>query len=92
MKRGNSMEIAKITSNGQVSIPANILRALSLKDGDDLAFLDKDGQYIVFNPKQNVSEDLQQTLQKTAELHGLKNVDDVISLIKEVRSDRRGAK
>jgi AbrB family looped-hinge helix DNA binding protein len=91
-KRGNNMELAKITSNGQVAIPANLLRALNLRDGDDVAFLEKDGQYIIFNPKSNASEDLQNTLQKTAELHGLKSVDDVISLIKEVRSDKRGPK
>jgi AbrB family looped-hinge helix DNA binding protein len=44
------MEIAKITANGQITLPAQIRKKLRLKDGDKVAFIEKDGKIIVDNP------------------------------------------
>ena len=33
------MEIAKVTSNGQITIPADIRRRMNIKDGDKMLFL-----------------------------------------------------
>lgn len=35
------MELAKITSKGQITLPISIRRALHLKDGDKVAFIEK---------------------------------------------------
>jgi len=37
------MEMAKITSKGQVTIPTEIMKKLNLKGGDKLVFIEKDG-------------------------------------------------
>ena len=36
------MEIAKVTSNGQITIPADIRRRMNIKDGDKMLFLESD--------------------------------------------------
>ncbi len=44
------MELAKITAKGQITIPISIRRELNLKDGDKVAFIEKDGNFILINP------------------------------------------
>jgi len=44
------MNLAKISSNGQVTIPAEVRRALNAKAGDKLVFIrNKNGEVIVQN-------------------------------------------
>jgi len=45
------MEIAKITSKGQITIPAEIRKDLGLGSGDKLAFLKYGNKYIILNEK-----------------------------------------
>lgn len=42
------MELAKNTSKGQITIPISIRKAL--KDGNKVAFIEKDGYYVLVNP------------------------------------------
>ena len=44
------MELAKITSKGQITLPISIRRKLKLKEGDKVAFIEKEGNYIIVNP------------------------------------------
>ncbi len=44
------MELAKITSKGQITLPVRIRRALGLREGDKVAFVEMDGQFILANP------------------------------------------
>lgn len=41
------MEIAKITSKGQVTIPSEIRKSLGVDTGDKLAFIEENGLVIV---------------------------------------------
>lgn len=43
------MNIAKITSKGQVTIPKEVRNALNLKTGGKIVFIEKDGGYMMFN-------------------------------------------
>jgi len=43
------MEIAKVTSNGQITIPADIRRRLNIKDGDKVLFLEGDDGVLMLN-------------------------------------------
>jgi len=42
---GNKMEVAKITSRGQVTIPIDIRKKLGVKEGDKIIFIE-DGNRI----------------------------------------------
>ena len=87
----NDIELAKITSKGQITLPINIRRILKLNDGDKVAFIKKDGQYVVINPTMLAFENARKAFEGEAERLGLKDIDDIVALIKEVRSERRAA-
>lgn len=82
------MELAKITSKGQITLPINIRRALSLKDGDKVAFVELNGQYVLVNPAMLAIKQLQDAFTGFAEENGLKSEDDVVALVKEIRAER----
>ena len=82
------MELAKITSKGQITLPITIRRALKLKDGDKVAFVEKDGQYVLANPTMLALRDAQDAFAGLADELGLTSEDDVVSLVKEIRAAR----
>ena len=85
----NDMELAKITSKGQITLPITIRRTLKLNDGDKVAFVEKDGQFVLINPTMAAFENVRQAFDGEAERLGLKDVDDVVALVKEVRAERK---
>ncbi len=84
------MELAKITSKGQITLPITIRRSLSLSDGDKVAFIENNGQYVLVNPTKLAFEEAQKAFEGEAERLGLKNIDDVVAMIKEIRAEKRG--
>lgn len=82
------MELAKITSKGQITLPIAIRRTLKLKDGDKVAFIEKDGVYIVVNPISLAIDEVRAEFKGEAERLGLKNEEDVVEMIKEVRKEK----
>ncbi len=79
------MELAKITSKGQITLPIGIRRQLNLKEGDKVAFLEKDGQIILLNPVMLAIQRLQSDFSGFAEENGLETEDDVVNMVKEHR-------
>ena len=79
------MELAKITSKGQITLPINIRKALNLRDGDKVAFIEKNGQYILVNPVMLAIREVQDNFYGEAERLGLEDVDDVVNMVKDVR-------
>lgn len=45
-----NMELAKVSQNGQVTIPIAIRRRLNLKGGDKLLFFEQEGRIFIDNP------------------------------------------
>ena len=83
------MELAKITSKGQITLPIAIRRILNLKDGDKVAFIEKNGQYILVNPVSLAVDNVRKAFKGEAERLNLKNEQDVVDLVKEVRNEIR---
>ena len=83
------MELAKITTKGQITLPIGIRRRLQLKDGDKVAFIEVDNQIVLANPIAIAIKDVQEAFSGEAERLGLKNEDDVDALVKEVRKARK---
>lgn len=82
------MELAKITSKGQITLPITIRRMLNLKEGDKVAFIEKDGNYILVNPVSLAIDELRKSFDGEAERLGLKTEDDVVKMVKEIRKER----
>lgn len=83
------MELAKITSKGQITLPIAIRRALSLEEGGKVAFVEKDGEYMLINPVKLAFSEAQKTFAGEAERVGLKDIDDVVAMVKEIRAERK---
>lgn len=86
---GYAMELAKITSKGQITLPISIRRALKLNDGDKVAFVERAGQFVLVNPTMLAVQQLQDAFEGFAEENNLRDVDDVVALVKEVRAERK---
>ncbi len=82
------MELAKITSKGQITLPISIRRILNLKDGDKVAFIEKDGEYVIVNPVSLAIDNARKAFKWEAKRLGLKTEEDVVNLVKEVRKER----
>jgi len=81
------MELAKITTKGQITIPVQIRRMLNLKDGDKVVFIANDGKVVMENSTKLAIGEAQADFTGLKEELGLKTEEDVIKLVKEVRQE-----
>ncbi len=82
------MELAKITSKGQITLPISIRRQLKLKDGDKVAFIEHAGNILLINPLDLAIEKVRENFKGESERLGLKDESDVAELVKEVRKEK----
>ena len=83
------MELAKITSKGQITIPIYVRRKLGVNEGDKLLFVEEEGRIFIANPTMVALCEAQVAFAGEAERVGLKDEDDVVEMIKEIRKERR---
>lgn len=81
------MELAKVTSKGQVTIPVEIRRKLGLKNGDKVLFLEDSGRIYMMNSSMDALREAQRAFTGEAERLGLKDDEDVMAMIKELREE-----
>jgi len=81
------MELAKVTTKGQVTIPIAIRKRLGIKDGDKLLFLEKPDGVVMVNPSMMALEKIGKAFEGEAERLGLENEEDVVAMIKEIRKE-----
>ena len=86
------MELAKITTKGQITLPISIRRVLNLKDGDKVAFIEKDGNYIIVNPVSLAIDEVRTAFKGEAKRLGLETEEDIVEMVKEVRKEKKGNK
>ena len=79
------MELAKLTSKGQITIPLAIRNMLGLKTGDKVFFEESRGKVYSTNASQITLANIQTQMQGEAEKAGFQTEDDVIAYIKELR-------
>jgi len=85
------MELAKVTSKGQITIPRDIREKMNLKKGDKILFFEDNGKYFLQNSASiaiKALEDLQVSMKGEAEKAGFNNSDDVVKYIKTLRKTR----
>jgi len=81
------MELAKVTTHGQITIPAAIRRRLSIKDGDKVIFIEENGRIIVENSVMIALKKAQDAFAGEAKRLGLETEQDVVDMVKEVRKE-----
>jgi len=80
------MNLAKVSANGQITVPIEIRRRLALKEGDKLLFIEREnGEIVINNASATAILKAQKAFSGIAEGLGIKNEDEVQELIDEVR-------
>ena len=80
------MNLAKISANGQITVPIEIRRLLGLKSGDKILFFQKqDGEIVVSNASSQAIRRAQSAFTEVAETMGVTSEDDIQALVNEVR-------
>jgi AbrB family looped-hinge helix DNA binding protein len=85
---GAFMELAKITLRGQITIPVAIRKKLGVKDGDKVVFMEENGRIVMENSVKVALKDVQDAFQGETERLGLKDEQDVVSIVKEIRREK----
>ena len=80
------MELAKVTSKGQVTIPVEIRKKLGIKNGDKVLCIEDAGRIYMMNSSMEALREAQMAFKGEAERLGLKNDDDVMEMIKAERA------
>ena len=83
------MELAKLTSKGQITIPQEIRKKLNLKQGDKVVFFEEDGKIYFQNSSMVALSIIQGEMKGKASEAGFKNPEDVEVYIKASRSKKR---
>lgn len=80
------MNLAKISANGQITVPVEIRRQLGLKSGDKILFLqNQNGEIVVSNASAAAIRKAQAAFNGAAETMGIFSEADVQALVDEVR-------
>lgn len=82
------MEMAKITSKGQITLPIDIRRKLGVKEGDKVLFVEEAGKIYILNSSIEAILEAQIAFAGDAERSGLKDENDAVTLMKELRRER----
>ena len=79
------MEVAKVSSKGQITIPRDLRAKMELKKGDKILFFEENGKIFLQNSVSVALKNIQESMKGEAEKAGFKNPDDVVKYIKSRR-------
>ncbi len=80
------MNLAKISANGQITVPIEIRKLLGLKSGDKILFFQRpNGDVVINNASAQAVYKAQAAFEGVAEAMGVHNDDDVQALVNEIR-------
>ncbi len=82
------MELAKITSKGQITIPVAIRKLLGVKDGDKVLFVQEGNKVVMMNASVNALMEAQKDFQGVAQELGVQDEQDVVDMVREIRAER----
>ena len=83
------MNLAKISSNGQITVPVEIRRMLGLRSGDKVLFIQNpNGEIVVSNASAQAIRRAQSAFSGAAGELSVNSEEDVQALVNEVRYGR----
>lgn len=84
------MDVATISANGQITLPADVRRRLGLGPGDKVVFIEnEEGDTVVVRPSVAALLEAQRAFAGASGALGVDTEDDVQQLVNEVRYRRR---
>lgn len=83
------MDVATISANGQITLPADVRKRLQLGPGDKVVFVENEkGDIVVVRPAVAALLEAQRAFQGAADVAGVRSEDDVQALVDEARASR----
>ncbi len=82
------MELAKMTSKGQITIPVTVRKLLGLKDGDKVIFVQEGKNIIIQNAATEALDEVQDAFRGLAAENNIRGEQDVVNMVKEIRAER----
>jgi len=83
----SAMEISRVTSKGQITIPIEIRKKLNLKTGDKVVFIEEGDKIIFANSSMIALREFQEGMKGEAERAGIHSEEDLNKLVKEIRKE-----
>ena len=85
-ERMGKMNLAKISANGQITVPVEVRRLLGLKSGDKILFFQKPGgEVVVSNASAQAIRRAQAAFVGAADELGISGEEDIQALVNEER-------
>ena len=84
------MEVAKISSKGQITIPISVRNRLNLKAGDKIAILEENGRFYFENSAMLAFKRAEGAFAGEAEKAGFTTEEEMHDYMKEIRKEVRG--
>jgi AbrB family looped-hinge helix DNA binding protein len=84
------IDTVKVMSKGQITLPKDIRSRLRLSTGDRVTLICEDDRVILMNSAVYAMKMLQKEMEGEAEKAGIRTDDDIMELVKDVRSEIEG--
>lgn len=84
------MEIAKLSSKGQITIPVSVRNKLQLKAGDKIVILEENGRFYLENSALIAFNRISKDFENSAKEAGFDTEEDMQEYMKKIRSEVRG--
>ena len=84
------MEIAKISSKGQITIPVSVRNRLHLNTGDKVLILEENGRFYIENAVNMAFKRVEEGFCGAAAEAGFQSEKEMQDYVREIREERRG--
>lgn len=84
------MEVAKISSKGQITIPISVRNKLNLKAGDKIVILEENGRFYFDNLSVLAFKRVEDAFAGEAKNAGFSTEEEMQDYMKEIRKEVRG--
>lgn len=84
------MEVAKISSKGQITIPVSVRNKLKLKAGDKIVIFEENGRFYFENSAMLALKRVENAFAGEAENAGFKNEEEMQDYMKGIRKEVKG--
>lgn len=84
------MEVAKISSKGQITIPVSVRNKLKLKTGDKIVIFEENGRFYFENSAMLAFQRAEEAFAGEAAKAGFETEEDMQEYMREIRKEVRG--
>ena len=81
------MELSRVSSKGQITIPIEIRKKLNIKEGDKVLFVEEDGNIFVLNASLIALKEIQENMKDEGDKQDFNSEEDVNQYIEKIREE-----